>query len=69
MQVSIRRIPNYIAARSQKGLRRLMLLKNTKEGKEYNYFDIQFVNGKWVAWFYQKVDLLQPDNPITSNEE
>ena len=52
MQVSIRRIPNYITARSQQGLRRLMLLKNTKEGKEFHYFDIQRVGSEWVAWFY-----------------
>lgn len=64
MQVSIKRIPNYITARTPQGLRRLMLMNNIKLGTEFNYFDLQFVNKKWVAWYYQKVELLQEDNPV-----
>lgn len=29
-----------------------MLLNNIKNGKSYNYFDLQFVNGKWFVWFF-----------------
>lgn len=50
------RIPNYISAGSPQGLRRLMLQNNLKYGKQYNYFDIQFVNGKWFVWFFEKED-------------
>jgi len=64
VQVSIKRIPNYITARTPQGLRRLMLMNNIKLGTEFNYFDLQFVNKKWVAWYYQKVELLQEDNPV-----
>lgn len=47
------RIPNYLSAGSPKGLHRLMLLNNIKNGKQYNYFDIQFVNGKWFVWYFE----------------
>lgn len=30
-----------------------MFLKNTKDGKQYNYFSIQFVGDGWVAWYYR----------------
>lgn len=33
-----------------------MLLNNIRNGKQYNYFDIQFVNGKWFVWFFDKED-------------
>jgi hypothetical protein len=50
------RIPNYITARSLLGLRRLMLQNNLRNGKEYSYFDIQFVGGAWVAWYLEIED-------------
>lgn len=50
------RIPNFLTAQSAIGLRRLMLLNNIRNGKQYNYFDIQFVNGKWFVWFFDKED-------------
>lgn len=46
-------IPDFLKARSPQGLRRLMFLKNTKDGKQYNYFSIQFVGDGWVAWYYR----------------
>ena len=46
------RIPNYLTAQTVMGLRRFMLLNNIRNGKSYNYFDFQFVNGKWFVWFY-----------------
>lgn len=48
-------IPDFLKARSPEGLRRLMLERNLKDGKQYNYFSIQQSNGYWFAWFY--VDL------------
>lgn len=50
-------IPNYIKAKSEQGLRKLMLQTNLKTRMEYRYFDIQFTNGYWFAWFYQDIDL------------
>jgi len=26
-------------------------MNNLKVGLEYRYFDIQFANGKWFAWY------------------
>lgn len=33
-----------------------MLLNNVKRGSFFPYFDIQFVNGKWFAWFFESVN-------------
>ena len=49
-------IPDFLKARSPQGLRRLMFLKNMKDGKQYKYFAIQFAEGSWVAWFYRDLD-------------
>lgn len=49
---SVSNIPNFLVARTPKGLRRLMLETNIKFGKQFNFFDIQFVGGKWYAWYY-----------------
>lgn len=48
-------IPNFIKAKTVLGLRRNMLINNSKEGITFNYFDIQFVNGEWYAWFYTEL--------------
>jgi len=45
-------IPSYIMASSPRGLRLSMLKNNVKYGMTFQYFDIQFVKGKWYAWFY-----------------
>jgi len=50
------RIPSFISARSPLALRRLMLANNVKLGGEVKYFDIQFVEGKWWAWFYIDIE-------------
>ena len=47
---SVGHIPNYLAAGSPQGLRRLMLLNNTKKGIVFVY-KITFANGKWYAWY------------------
>lgn len=43
-------IPNFLVARSPQGLRRLMLVNNTKKGMVFVY-QIQFSDGKWYAWY------------------
>lgn len=65
---NLRRIPNVLSARSPRGLRRLMLNNNVKHGIEFKYFDIQFINGRWFAWFYL-VDTPQPVVEVTNGSE
>lgn len=50
-------IPNYVAAGSPQGLRRLMILNNVKRGTWYKYFDIQLnpKDGRWYAWYLETV--------------
>jgi hypothetical protein len=65
------KIPNYIAAGTPMGLRRLMILKNAKLGGMVEYFNIQYaeINGKkmWVAWYYETIDDSQI-NELSSNQ-
>jgi len=49
-------IPNYLTAATLQELRRLMFLNNIKSGMFYKYFDIQFVKGKWYAFYFEKLD-------------
>ena len=51
-----RDLPNFIQAQSPRGLRLLMLKTNIKHGITIRFFDIQFANGKWFAWFYIRPD-------------
>lgn len=58
----------FVRARSPLGLRRAMLLQNAKAGAFHKYFDIQFVNGDWYAWFFKDVsgeDIDQMDTDET----
>lgn len=59
-QVSLKRIPSYLKARSPQGLRRLMLLNNAKNSTFYEYTNMQWVpddnGGHWYAWYYRDVD-------------
>jgi hypothetical protein len=57
-------IPNFVSASSPEGLRRAMLLNNVKRGSFFPYFDIQFVNGKWIAWFFETVNNSETKNLI-----
>ena len=52
--MGINHVPNYVAASSVKGLRRLMLINNKKHNGFVKYFDIQYVekDGKWYAWYF-----------------
>ena len=57
--VDLFNIPNFLIAPSEQRLVRLMLLNNLKKSHEFQYFDIQQKkNGKWVAWYYESVDML-----------
>jgi hypothetical protein len=54
----VKRIPHFLSAGSPKGLQRLMLLNNIKDGFEYRYFDIaQDKKGKWIAWYYKVIPI------------
>lgn len=44
-------VPHYVKAKSPDGLIRAMLANNVKLKAYVGYFDIQFVNGYWYAWF------------------
>ena len=44
-------IPNYLKASSPTGLRRLMYKLQVNDMHEYRFFDVQFVNGYWFAWY------------------
>jgi hypothetical protein len=58
------RVPHFIQARSPSGLRNLCMKQNLKDGKEYSYFSIQFVNGNWIAWFFKEAEISIPTNEI-----
>jgi len=47
-------IPNFLAASTPRGLRRLMLLNNRRLGAWHNY-QIQFTNNKWYAWYHEDI--------------
>jgi len=44
-------IPNFIKAKLPEVLRQLMLSNNASNGIMFHYYDIQFVNGHWYAWY------------------
>lgn len=71
--VDSRLIPQYVSARSPQGLRRVMLMNNARTGYFYNYFDIQFAEGKWYAWYFREVgsddvQVLEEKEPADSAE-
>lgn len=60
-------IPDYIQAGSPRGLRLKMLQTNARLGGFVQYFDIQKVDGKWIAWFFR--DLGTFDTVETTEQE
>ena len=44
-------VPHSIVAPSLRELHRRMLLNNLRDGRQYQYFDIQKDGTKWVAFF------------------
>ena len=49
-------IPNFLKEKTAIKLQQSMLKLNTVKGKEYKYFDIQYVNGSWYAFYYDSVE-------------
>lgn len=49
-------IPNFLKEKTALKLQEKMLKMNVSKGKEYKYFNIQYVNGAWYAWFYEDVE-------------
>lgn len=49
-------IPNFIQEKTPIKLQQAMLRLNASRGKEYQFFDIQYVNGSWYAWYYEDVE-------------
>lgn len=45
-------VPVYITAKSADDLLTVMAKNNMKYGMNFRYFDIQFVENKWFAWYY-----------------
>lgn len=48
-------VPHFIKAKTADLLRQSMLENNLLEKSEIKYFDIQFADGYWYAWFYKEV--------------
>lgn len=66
MNTSADLFPHYLKARSPRGLSRLMGLNNTKLGMQAKYFNIQFVEGSWYAWYYaDSIQVLEAENKKT----
>ena len=57
--LGINHVPNFLRARSAAGLRRAMLINNTKQKGFVKYFDIQWISEEkaWFAWFFVTEDL------------
>lgn len=49
-------IKNFVSAKSPIGLRRAMFRNNAKKMQTFKYSDIQFVNGKWFAWYEEVIE-------------
>jgi hypothetical protein len=57
MRRPVGRIPKFIDAGTRKGLQRLMLKTQVQLGYGVEFFDIQFAEKKWVAWFCDNDDI------------
>jgi hypothetical protein len=55
-------LPFFIRSRSPNGLRRSMLQNNAKYGMTFQYFDIQFAQGSWYAWYYRSLENINADD-------
>ena len=51
-------IPNFVSAKTKRGLRGAFLSRNEEKKKMFQYFDIQQEkDGTWTAWYYDKIDI------------
>lgn len=53
---NIATIPNFVSAKNLENLRRLMFLNNVRMAAQVSYFNIQKIDGKWYAFFYEEAD-------------
>jgi len=56
-QKNITRIPHYLSADTEPLLMKAMLENNLAKDKPFEYFGIQKVNSKWIAWYYDTISL------------
>lgn len=52
MQVGKSEVPNFLKSSSATSLRRMMLKECSRFGGSVSFFDIQFAQGFWFAWYY-----------------
>lgn len=53
--IMVYNVPNFIKAQSAQGLRDAMLSLLQRNAYKLKFFDIQFVQGHWYAWYYEEV--------------
>ena len=53
---SLFNIPHFLKEKTPLKLQESMFANNSKEGKEFKYFDIVYVNGFWYAWYYYNIE-------------
>ena len=56
MDIIFKYIPMFLEADTKKDLVEAMLRRSMEDSHSYRFFDIQFVEGKWVAWYYPEND-------------
>jgi len=66
--VSVSSAPNFIKAKSPRGLRLAMLRNNLRLKAFIKYFDIQFVSGNWYAWYFEPETLSTDFQGVTNGE-
>lgn len=62
---NITHIPHFVEAPSLEELQRRMLQRNVSDKAQYQYFDIQKDNNRWVAFYYKT----QPVSQRASNDD
>ena len=48
--------PSFVRARTPRQLQRRMMQVQTRDGARHNWYDIQFANGLWYAWYIKRED-------------
>lgn len=64
-------VPAFVKSRTPEGLRRKMLQNNAKSRISHHYFDVQYADGSWYAWYYfnePKFSVLAPSEAKTVKE-
>jgi hypothetical protein len=49
-------IPRYLSAPTLDELGQLFLVNNLSRNIQFQYFDIQFVNKEWIAFYFDDVE-------------